>query len=90
MEIIDELEPNVRGPYSGALCYFSFNGSCDFAITIRSLFANNNRAYVQSGAGIVIDSVPEKEWDETEYKLNAIMSALKEQKKVKGYKKSFN
>ena len=77
MEIIDELEPSVRGPYAGALGYFSFNGSCDFAITIRSLFINNNRAYVQSGAGIVIDSIPEKEWDETEYKLNAIMSALK-------------
>jgi anthranilate synthase component I len=77
MEIIDELEPSVRGPYAGALGYFSFNGSCDFAITIRSLFINNNRAYVQSGAGIVIDSIPEKEWDETEYKLNAIMSALR-------------
>ncbi|HKG40544.1 MAG TPA: anthranilate synthase component I family protein [Nitrososphaeraceae archaeon] len=87
MEIIDELEPNVRGPYAGALGYFSFNGSCDFAITIRSLFINNNRAYVQSGAGIVIDSIPEKEWDETEYKLNAIMSALKDQKKDKRYKK---
>ena len=76
MEIIDELEPSVRGPYAGALGYFSFNGSCDFAIMIRSLFINNKRAYVQSGAGIVIDSIPEKEWDETEYKLNAIMSAL--------------
>jgi anthranilate synthase component I len=76
MEIIDELEPSVRGPYAGALGYFSFNGSCDFAITIRSLFINNKRAYVQSGAGIVIDSIPEKEWAETEYKLNAIMSAL--------------
>lgn len=76
MEIIDELEPSVRGPYAGALGYFSFNGSCDFAITIRSLFINNKRAYVQSGAGIVIDSIPEKEWDETQYKLNAIMSAL--------------
>jgi anthranilate synthase component 1 len=86
MEIIDELEPNVRGPYAGALGYFSFNGSCDFAITIRSLFINNNRAYVQSGAGIVIDSIPEKEWDETEYKLNAIMSALRDQKKDKRYK----
>ena len=90
MEIIDELEPNVRGPYAGALGYFSFNGSCDFAITIRSLFVNKNRAYVQSGAGIVIDSIPEKEWDETEYKLNAIMSALRDQRKDRRYKKSFN
>jgi anthranilate synthase component I len=90
MEIIDELEPNVRGPYAGALGYFSFNGSCDFAITIRSLFVNKNRAYVQSGAGIVIDSIPEKEWDETEHKLNAIMSALRDQRKDRRYKKSFN
>lgn len=83
MEIIDELEPNIRGPYAGAIGYFSFNGSCDFAITIRSLFINNNRAYVQSGAGIVIDSIPQSEWDETEYKLNAIMSALKKQESKK-------
>jgi anthranilate synthase component 1 len=83
IEIIDELEPNIRGPYAGAIGYFSFNGSCDFAITIRSLFINNNRAYVQSGAGIVIDSIPQSEWDETEYKLNAIMSALKNQESKK-------
>jgi anthranilate synthase component 1 len=83
MEIINELEPDLRGPYAGALGYFSFNGSCDFAITIRSLFINNKRAYVQSGAGIVIDSIPEKEWDETKYKLNALMSALKKTKSIK-------
>lgn len=77
MEIIDELEPDLRGPYAGALGYFSFNGSCDFAITIRSLFADGNRAYVQSGAGIVMDSDPEKEWDETEHKANAMLSALR-------------
>jgi len=77
MEIIDELEPDLRGPYAGALGYFSFNGSCDFAITIRSLFVNGSRAYVQSGAGIVMDSDPEKEWEETEHKANAILSALK-------------
>jgi anthranilate synthase component 1 len=77
MQIIDELEPSVRGPYAGALGYFSFNGSCDFAITIRSLFVNGDKAYVQSGAGIVIDSDPELEWAETEHKANAIISALK-------------
>jgi len=77
MQIIDELEPSVRGPYAGALGYFSFNGSCDFAITIRSLFVNGDKAYVQSGAGIVIDSDPELEWAETEHKANAILSALK-------------
>jgi anthranilate synthase component 1 len=78
MQIIDELEPSIRGPYAGALGYFSFNGSCDFAITIRSLFVNCDKAYVQSGAGIVIDSDPELEWAETEHKANAILSALKE------------
>ena len=83
MEIIDELEPSFRGPYAGALGYFSFNGSCDFAITIRSLFINKNRAYVQSGAGIVIDSIAENEWNETEYKLNAMISALKKTKELK-------
>jgi anthranilate synthase component 1 len=77
MQIIDELEPSLRGPYAGALGYFSFNGSCDFAITIRSLFVNGNHAYIESGAGIVIDSDPELEWAETEHKANAILSALK-------------
>ncbi len=76
MQIIDELEPSLRGPYAGAVGYFSFNGSCDFAITIRSLFVNGSKAYVQSGAGIVIDSDPELEWAETEHKANAILSAL--------------
>lgn len=77
MEVIDELEPDLRGPYAGALGYFSFNGSCDFAITIRSLFVDGVKAYVQSGAGIVMDSDPEREWDETEYKAGAMLSALK-------------
>ena len=77
MQIIDELEPSLRGPYAGAVGYFSFNGSCDFAITIRSLFVNGSKAYVQSGAGIVIDSDPELEWAETEHKANALLSALK-------------
>jgi len=77
MEIIDELEPNQRGPYGGALGYFSANGSADFAITIRSLFILKNSAYIQAGAGIVIDSVPQKEWLETEQKANALLSAIK-------------
>ncbi|MFQ5920892.1 MAG: anthranilate synthase component I family protein [Nitrososphaerales archaeon] len=77
MEIIDELEPDARGPYAGALGYFSFNGSCDFAITIRSMFVDENKAYLQAGAGIVADSVPENEWMETEHKANALTEALK-------------
>jgi anthranilate synthase component I len=77
MQIIDELEPSLRGPYAGAVGYFSYNGSCDFAIAIRSLFVNGNKAYIGSGAGIVIDSDPELEWAETEHKANAILSALR-------------
>jgi anthranilate synthase component 1 len=76
MEIIDELELYQRGPYAGALGYFSFNKACDFAITIRSLFVMNNEAYVQAGAGIVMDSIPEKEWQETSQKAQVIFSAL--------------
>ena len=77
MEIIDELEKDARGPYAGALGYFSFNGSSDFAISIRSLFINGNDGYVQSGAGIVADSDAENEWYETEHKAQALLDAIK-------------
>jgi len=77
MEIIDELEPSRRGPYAGAIGYFSYNGNADFAITIRTLVANKDKAYIQVGAGIVADSDPSKEWLETEYKAEALMKALK-------------
>ncbi len=76
MEIINEVEPESRGPYAGAIGYFSFNKSCDFAITIRSVFISKNRGYNQAGAGIVIDSIPENEYKETEDKSNAILSSL--------------
>ncbi|HLN88515.1 MAG TPA: anthranilate synthase component I [Candidatus Binatia bacterium] len=76
MEIINELEPCRRGPYAGAVGYFSYNGNADFAITIRTLFANKNQAYIQAGAGIVADSNPEREWFETDYKAKALMQAL--------------
>ncbi|MCW4045852.1 MAG: anthranilate synthase component I [Candidatus Bathyarchaeota archaeon] len=76
MEIIEELEPTRRGPYAGAVGYFSYNGNADFAITIRTLFADDDKAYIQAGAGIVADSVPEKEWFETEHKAGALMKAL--------------
>lgn len=77
MEIIDMLEEDARGPYAGAIGYFSFNGSSDFAITIRSLFINKDKAYIQSGAGIVADSDPEREWYETEYKAQVLLDTLK-------------
>jgi len=76
MEIIDELEQTQRGPYAGAVGYFSYNGNADFAITIRTLFADKNQAYIQAGAGIVADSIPEHEWIETENKVKALMKAL--------------
>jgi len=56
--------------------YFSYNGNSDFAITIRTLFAENEAAHVQAGAGIVADSVPEREWLETEHKAQALLKAL--------------
>jgi anthranilate synthase component 1 len=76
MEIIEELEPARRGPYAGAVGYFSYNGNADFAITIRTLYADGERAHVQAGAGIVADSKPEKEWFETEHKAKALLNAL--------------
>jgi anthranilate synthase component 1 len=78
MEIIDELEPTQRGPYAGAVGYFSYNGNADFAITIRTLFADKKDAYIQAGAGIVADSVPEREWFETDHKAKALMQALEQ------------
>ncbi|MDQ4074580.1 MAG: anthranilate synthase component I family protein [Thermoproteota archaeon] len=82
MEIINDLEPEGRGPYAGAIGYFSFNKCCDFAKAIRSIFINDNKGYTQSGAGIVIDSMPNKEYQETEDKSNAIISSLKKFNKV--------
>ncbi len=78
MEIIDELENEPRGPYAGAVGYFSYNGCCDFAIAIRSIFINGNKGFVQSGAGIVSDSIAENEFKETEHKAGAMLQALKE------------
>lgn len=81
MEIIDELEPEDRGPYAGAVGYFSKNGCCDFAIAIRSIFIDGNTGFVQAGAGIVTDSIPENEFKETEHKASAMLQALEEAEK---------
>ncbi len=80
MQIIDELERTPRGPYAGAVGYFSTNGNADLAITIRTLLANQDHCYIQSGAGIVADSNPEKEWIETEQKLAALHTAIEQSK----------
>ena len=76
MEIIEELEPAKRGPYAGAVGYFGFSGNMDLCITIRTLFQKGDRLYLQAGAGIVADSEPEREYQETLNKARGMMQAL--------------
>ncbi len=76
MEIIEELEPVKRGPYAGAVGYFGYSGSMDTCITIRTLIIKEGMVYVQAGAGIVADSVPEMEYAETINKARAMMEAV--------------
>jgi len=75
MEIIDELEPVQRGVYGGAVGYLSFAGDMDVAIAIRTGVIKDQTLYVQAGAGVVADSVPELEWQETEVKARAVIRA---------------
>ncbi|MBU2541377.1 MAG: anthranilate synthase component I [Candidatus Omnitrophica bacterium] len=77
MEIIEELEGLSRGPYAGCVGYFSFAGNLDTCITIRTILIKGNKAYVQAGAGIVADSKPKKEYQETVNKAKAMLEALK-------------
>ena len=76
MEIIDELEPIKRGVYSGAVGYLSWSGNLDTAIAIRTAVIKNNTLHIQAGAGIVYDSIPTNEWDETMNKGRAIFRAV--------------
>ena len=76
MEIIDELEPTRRGPYAGAVGYFGFSGTMDTCITIRTLVVKDNKAYIQAGGGVVADSVPAMEYQETVNKAKAMMRAV--------------
>jgi len=76
MEIIDELEPTRRGIYGGAILYLDFSGNLDSCIGLRTLVAKGGRAYVQAGAGIVADSVPEREYQECVNKARAVLKAL--------------
>ena len=75
MEIIDELEPTRRGIYAGAVGYLSFQGDMDVAIAIRTAVVKDGTLYVQAGGGIVHDSVPENEWQETQNKARAVLRA---------------
>lgn len=76
MQIIEELEPSRRGIYAGSVGYFSFSGEMDFAITIRTIILQGGNAYVQAGAGIVADSIPEKEYQESVNKGKAMLKAI--------------
>jgi len=76
MEIIEELEPIRRGPYAGAVGYLSYSGNMDTCITIRTLIIKGNKVYVQAGAGIVADSVPDREYMETVNKAMGMMRAV--------------
>lgn len=76
MEIIAEMEPEKRGPYAGAAGYFSFSGNMDMAIAIRTMVVNKGTAYVQAGCGIVHDSVPEREYEESLNKARALLKAI--------------
>jgi anthranilate synthase component 1 len=76
MEIIDELETTKRGVYSGAVGYIGFDGEMDTCITIRTAIIKEKHVYMQAGAGIVADSIPEKEYEETLSKAQALLNAI--------------
>lgn len=76
MEIIEELESEKRGVYAGAAGYFSFDGDMDFCIAIRTMIINNGKVYMQSGAGIVADSIPENEYEECHNKARALVKTI--------------
>ena len=76
MEIIDELEPARRGIYAGAILYLDFSGNLDSCIALRTLVAKKGRVYIQAGGGVVADSVPEREYQETMNKARAVVKAL--------------
>ena len=76
IEIIDELEPVARGPYAGAVGYIDFSGNIDTAICLRTVVAADGKAWVQAGAGVVVDSDPASEYTETMNKAAAALAAI--------------
>ena len=76
MEVINEVEPHKRGPYGGAVGYIDFTGNMDTCIALRTLVVKDQVAYVQAGAGIVYDSVPSVEYEETVSKARAMLKAI--------------
>ena len=84
-EIIDELEPEARGIYGGAIGYIDFSGNLDVCIAIRTAVKKDGKVYVQAGAGIVADSVPQLEYEECANKAQAVMEALRRAGEVTEY-----
>jgi anthranilate synthase component 1 len=84
MEIIAELESEQRGVYAGAAGYFSFSGNMDMAISIRTMVLKDQIAYVQAGCGVVYDSVPEREYQETLNKARALLAATEQAEYLSG------
>ena len=76
MEIIDEIEPHRRGPYAGAVGYFDYSQNMDTCIALRTMVIVGNKAYVQAGAGIVADSDPTSEYQETLNKARGLLKAV--------------
>ena len=76
MEMIYDVEPTARNLYGGAIGYIGFDGNIDSCIAIRTILIKNQTAYVQAGAGIVANSVPENEWEETRNKAKALIQSI--------------
>jgi anthranilate synthase component 1 len=76
MQIIDELEPHRRGPYAGAVGYLDYSGNMDTCIALRTLVVQGNKAYIQAGAGLVADSDPRAEYQETLSKARGLLKAI--------------
>jgi anthranilate synthase component 1 len=83
MEIIEELEPTRRGVYGGSIFYADFSGNLDSCIAIRTLFMHGEQGHIQAGAGIVADSVPEKEFEECGNKARAVVRAIQRARGLK-------
>ena len=77
MQIIEQLEPVRRGPYAGAVGYFDYSGNMDTCIAIRTVYLFDGHAHVQAGAGVVADSRPEAEYQETLHKAGALLRAIR-------------
>ena len=85
MQIIDELEPHRRGPYAGAVGYIDYAGNMDTCIALRTLVVQEGKGYIQAGAGLVADSVPASEYQETLNKARGLLKAIEiTQRRVQG------